>query len=800
MKSKHSETETEWLFKDLLNENGYLGDDDLIVEFKDKTKNEKVKKLLSNASKKGNRNGIPDFIIRSHKYPDIIFLIECKPDIRFHESKNRDKYAGYAVDGVLLYSSFVSKEFDVLSIAISGTPSDYKVDAFWQLRGTDNVNHVDADKLLPYKNYLRLILESDEAFRRDYNTLLSYAKTLNADLHKKKIKESNRALLISGVLVALQNNVFRISYQENKTSKDLITALLNAISSELRSDELKNKNADTVLGAFNFIRSNKTFEDKKTGLANLLSVINSIKDNVYTFLDKYKYIDTLSQFYIEFLRYANTDKGLGIVLTPLHIAQLFAKMAGVNKDTVVLDNAAGTGGFLVAAMGEMILDAGDDEQKILDIKRNQIYGIEYEDSILALLVSNMIIHSDGRSNIYWGSSFDIIPHKLLTHKDNNKEKNEESRKIPKRYEDIDLDKNKIDIGLLNPPFKMATDDIEEFDFIFSNLNAVKKGGKVIALVPASVINDTTGINYINKKKLLDNHTLEAVVSLPEDLFANSKTSIVTVGVVITAHIPHSKLKETWFGYWRDDKFAKTKNLGRADINNEWYGENKLQEQWLSSFINQKEDSQFSVKRKVTADNEWLAEAYLKTNYNSLTIDTVLKPCYQYMAFRIENGNIGDEQEIIEIINNVTCLHSKLNVKHQKRLDEVFNMHNGVISSNVEVQEDKISNDYLPYVRPSKRQSTSYAGFVESKAVRDEKKFPAGTLYVSTDGAGSHTYAYVSIEEFIPNSNVVVLEPKLDMNLETKLLYAAYITANRFKFSYGRKPKGERLGELLLPII
>lgn len=347
---------------------------------------------------------------------------------------------------------------------------------------------------------------------------------------------------------------------------------------------------------------------------------------------------------------------------------------------------------------------------------------------------------------------------------------------------------------------MATDDIEEFDFIFSNLNAVKKGGKVIALVPASVINDTTGINYINKKKLLDNHTLEAVVSLPEDLFANSKTSIVTVGVVITAHIPHSKLKETWFGYWRDDKFVKTKNLGRADINNEWYGENKLQEQWLSSFINQKEDSQFSVKRKVTADNEWLAEAYLKTNYNSLTIDTVLKPCYQYMAFRIENGNIGDEQEIIEIINNVTCLHSKLNVKHQKRLDEVFNMHNGVISSNVEVQEDKISNDYLPYVRPSKRQSTSYAGFVESKAVRDEKKFPAGTLYVSTDGAGSHTYAYVSIEEFIPNSNVVVLEPKLDMNLETKLLYAAYITANRFKFSYGRKPKGERLGELLLPII
>ncbi|WP_109859569.1 MULTISPECIES: HsdM family class I SAM-dependent methyltransferase [Pasteurellaceae] len=641
MKSKYSETETEWLFKDLLEENGYFDSEDLIIEFKDKTKSEKVKKLLSNASKKGSKNGIPDFIIRSNKHPDIIFLIECKADIRQHESKSRDKYADYAVDGVLLYSSFVSKEFDVLSIALSGTPDNYLVNAFWQLKGTDEIKAVEATKLLTYKNYLRLILESDEAFHRDYNVLLSYAKTLNADLHKKKIKESNRALLISGILVALQNKAFRISYQENNTSESLITSLINAISSELRSDEAKDKNADTVLGAFNFIKSNKTFEDKKTGLSNLLDVIKSIKDNVYTFLDKYKYIDTLSQFYIEFLRYANTDKGLGIVLTPLHIAQLFAKMAGVNKDTVVLDNAAGTGGFLVAAMGEMILDAGDDEQKILDIKKNQIYGIEYEDSILALLVSNMIIHSDGRSHIFWGSSFDIIPNKLLTYKKNAPEETDKSncktKKNNKTYDEIEIKENKIDVGLLNPPFKMAQDDIEEFDFIFSNLSAVKKNGKVIALVPVSVVTDTKGINYENKKKLLKNHTLEAVVSLPEDLFSNSKTSVVTVGIVITAHVPHPKLKETWFGYWRDDKFVKTKNYGRSDINNEWYGEGKLQEKWLSSFLNRSVEPQFSITKKVTADDEWLAEAFLETDYSLLTQSEFEKVVRQYQAFKLENN-------------------------------------------------------------------------------------------------------------------------------------------------------------------
>lgn len=43
---KVSETETEWLFKDLLESNGYLTDGNLIVEFKDKTNNEKLKKTL----------------------------------------------------------------------------------------------------------------------------------------------------------------------------------------------------------------------------------------------------------------------------------------------------------------------------------------------------------------------------------------------------------------------------------------------------------------------------------------------------------------------------------------------------------------------------------------------------------------------------------------------------------------------------------------------------------------------------------------------------------------------------------
>lgn len=779
-----SETETEWLFKDLLEKKGYLNNDDIIVEFKDATSDMRVKKLLKNASKSGSRQGIPDFILRTTKYPEIVFLVECKADIKYHESLNRDKYNNYAVDGVLWYSSFVSKEYDVLSIALSGTENHYKISAFKQLQGTTEVEEVKSKELLTYDNYLRLIIESEEVFNRDYSKLLSYANELNNDLHKKKIKESYRALLISGVLVALQDEAFRMSYKKHRTPTSLITSLLNSISSQLRSDPKKDKNTDIVLGAFDFIKTTKTFSNSKTGLLALNEVIDSIKENVYTFLDKYKYVDTLSQFYIEFLRYANTDKGLGIVLTPMHIAQLFAKMANVRKNSIVLDNAAGTGGFLVAAMGEMMIDAGDDENNINTIREKQIYGIEYDSNNLALLASNMIIHSDGRSNIMWGDTFDIVPSRL------------KKDKI-------------IDVGLLNPPFKMAKDDVYEFDFIFSNLDALKEKGTLVALVPASVVTDITGENYEYKKRLLENHTLEAVTSLPEELFSNSKTSVVTVAIVITAHIPHPKNKETWFGYWRDDGFVKTRNLGRTDLYNVWSGENGLEEKWLYSFSNRKEIPEFSVNKKVSAEDEWIAEAYLETDYLNLKSSDFEQQVREYFAFKLVSGKLDNDKDAFESILSLQkeVLLKKDHIHHQsreeyKKIEDIFYVHNGYASSNVTVFPDKINKKYIPYVRPSKLQSGSYAGYVDTEVdqVPQDKIFDKDTLYISTDGAGSHTYSYVAIEKIIPNSNVIALIPKQKMTLAEKMFYATIITANRFKFSYGRKPKGDRIKSILIPDI
>lgn len=51
---------------------------------------------------------------------------------------------------------------------------------------------------------------------------------------------------------------------------------------------------------------------------------------------------------------------------------------------------------------------------------------------------------------------------------------------------------------------------------------------------------------------------------------------------------------------------------------------------------------------------------------------------------------------------------------------------------------------------------------------------------------------------LASQDVAVLKPKRKMTLREKLFYAMCISRNRFKFSYGRKPKGEKLEAIMLP--
>ena len=212
-----NERKTENLVRNFFRQNGYYDDDFIIIE-EQKSDYLRIDKLLSTASKKGKGKGYPEFIVRSEKYSNFIIVVECKADVSKHESENRDKYSDYAVDGALLYSTFLSKDFDVLSIAVSGeTKSNLRISQFIQLKSSHKVHSFLGNKILGFEECFDAFLNSDLKFNQDYLALLDYTKELNDLLHAKKIKESHRSLLISGILIALQNIAFKSSFSSHQS-------------------------------------------------------------------------------------------------------------------------------------------------------------------------------------------------------------------------------------------------------------------------------------------------------------------------------------------------------------------------------------------------------------------------------------------------------------------------------------------------------------------------------------------------------------------------------------------------------
>ena len=217
-----NEAKTMNLFRDLLRKKGYYDDKDIIVE-EQSSDNKKIQKLLKNASKSGLGKGFPDFIITSSKNVNLVIVVECKADIAKQKSATLDSFKDYAVDGALLYASFLAKEYDVIAIGFSG-----------EEKGLTSLEH-----------YIQIC----------------YTKELNEELHERKIKESKRALLISGILMALRNERFRAEYKNYDCTETLVNNLYASICSVLDASDVPDSNKNALKKGYDFIttRMEKSF-------------------------------------------------------------------------------------------------------------------------------------------------------------------------------------------------------------------------------------------------------------------------------------------------------------------------------------------------------------------------------------------------------------------------------------------------------------------------------------------------------------------------------------------------------------
>lgn len=623
-----NEKKTENLVRDALRASSYYEPDNRISVEEQKSEIAKVKTLLAKASKnlKGNA-GYPEFIISSQKDASFLIVFECKHDVKKHESKNRDKVVDYAVDGVLHYAKHLAKYYNVVAVAVTGTTvSAMKVSTFLVPAGTNeskvlvNEAGLKIEKILPFDDYYRLASYDPEVAAKRHSDLLAFSRELHEFIWAKaKVSEEEKPLLVSGTLIALMNQGFQKTF-EALPAGDVQEAWLGAIKKELDKAEIPKAKKDTMLQPYTSIavHPNLGIPDSKTAKEYpdgvFKEIITRIAVNVWPYIHVYHDFDVVGQFYGEFLKYTAGDKkALGIVLTPRHVAELFSLIANVGPKSKVLDICAGTGGFLISAMQHMLRKAVTEEERT-DIKHNRLIGIENSPKMFALAASNMILRGDGKANLHQASCFDDAIIKAIK-------------------------KMKPNVGMLNPPYAQSKSDAElhELYFVKQMLECLQAGSVGISIVPMSCAIAPNPV----REELMKSHTLKAVMSMPAELFYPVGT--VTCIMVWLVGEPHADTNQkTWFGYWRDDGFVKTKHKGRIDQNDTWAA---IRDRWIEMYRNQEVHAGESVMHMVGPNDEWCAEAYIQTDYSKLTQADFERAVRQFALFKLTDISGSADAEV-----------------------------------------------------------------------------------------------------------------------------------------------------------
>ena len=572
---------------------------------------------------------------KQHQYLDIRFenerlavLVECKSRFSKWDKK---KIQGQLQDYVRFEKAYSDKKIVAILAETEGND-------IWVWYGQSVI--VDDRHRIVTEKTIRTFEEYEEICFGKINDkikIVDSIKVLNEKLHSDGINEKLRSQFIGTCLLALKNGLVYKDVKETiepetgdklapekvllKNVKDILKGLLAKSGSVNKADKLAVLN-NKVLGDQDV--TSLTYKELK-------DILEFVDTNVVPYINDKNTAgqDLLNLFFTTFNKYVGkSDKNQAF--TPDHICDFMSKAVGVNKNSRILDPCCGSGAFLVRAMTQAMDDCDTEEERD-NVKKNQIFGIEYEEGAFGLASTNMLIHGDGNSNVVQDSMF--------------------------RRADW-IGENNINIVLMNPPYnatrkccdpdytgnwdsKKKEDPSRGLHFVEWVARHVPSTCKMAVLLPMQAAIGHSGDIKEFKKRMLDSYTLDAVFSLPTEMFYPGAAAVACCMIFDLSGRHEKSDRDTFFGYFKDDKFIKRKGLGRIEMtdlagNSLW---SSTEEMWLNLYKNKREVPGLSVMHKVSWNDEWLAEAYMETDYSALTQNDFQKVLNDYLSYLVKAGDV-----------------------------------------------------------------------------------------------------------------------------------------------------------------
>lgn len=370
--------------------------------------------------------------------------------------------------------------------------------------------------------------------------------------------------------------------------------------------------------------------------ANMLSKIVDGIDNI-----PMKDRDTKGDLYEYLLSKVATSGTNGQFRTPRHIIDMMVELMKPTPEDVVIDPAMGSAGFLVSA-SEYLRKNHSDLFLVQGLKEHfnnkMFFGNDMDRTMLRIGAMNMMLHGIDNPNIDYRDSL----------------------------AEVNKDKEQYTLVLANPPFKGSLDEEgisnellkltktkkTELLFLALFIRILKPGGRAAVIVPDGVLFGSSNAHKQIRKEIIDNHKLEAIISMPSGVF--KPYAGVSTAIMIYTKTGAGGTDNVWFydmkadGYTLDDKRSP---IGQNDI---------------PDIIARFNDLKAEVERKRSEQSFFVTVGELRDNDYDLSINKYKEIQYEEMKYdspneilkkikRIENEIITGLKELEEKLNDISSV-------------------------------------------------------------------------------------------------------------------------------------------------
>jgi len=253
--------------------------------------------------------------------------------------------------------------------------------------------------------------------------------------------------------------------------------------------------------------------------------------------------DTKGDVYEYLLSKISTAGQNGQFRTPRHIIKMMVELIKPKPTDTICDPACGTAGFLVAT-SEYLRDNYKTQtwsaEEWKHYNNAMFYGNDFDITMIRIAVMNMMLHGIENPNI---TSQDALSELNMD--------NEEA----------------YDVILANPPFKGSLDyevvanDLlatvktkkTELLFLALMLRMLKIGGRCAVIVPEGVLFGSSNAHKAIRKKILESHKLDAVISMPSGVFR--PYAGVSTAILVFTKTNSGGTDRVWFYDMQADGFS-----------------------------------------------------------------------------------------------------------------------------------------------------------------------------------------------------------------------------------------------------